>query len=426
MKSLILRVAIDKGCGGTLAPIKDDGSFSYIPIPETVSTSTSKTYQNTIDADGNLLSEFVPNKTKEMSLHLDPDFDAFSYGEPSRPKLAQLLSLEKGDKLFFYAGLQPTTIHDRYSRIYIIGFFVVEQVKYFSNLKIEDYEELIKKYGNNAHFYRNEPDTELVVVLGNKEESKLLDRAVPLSDAGMNHPYTLPDLKDIGYTGSLLRAVGHKINEEGTNILNNWIDQGPASLVDSSTSLFSYTMTSDSGFAPNPNNGYLTLACCKPVIRKVAKVGDWLLGLHSKNSKSKGICYLARVSETLSLDEYYRDKRFINKHVIFDADGDAIYQLKGVDKYEQTVNRHHGLDKLLSDTSSDRVLICSLFYYFGRDGKNLGRHTNLFSLGLRGHQKITSEVDISSFVRSISSKFRNGIHSVPANINYINSLSKWC
>ena len=36
-----------------------------------------------------------------MSLHLDPDFDSLSYGEPSRPKLAQLLSLEKGDKLFF-------------------------------------------------------------------------------------------------------------------------------------------------------------------------------------------------------------------------------------------------------------------------------------------------------------------------------------
>ena len=150
MKSLILRVAIDKGCGGTLAPIQDNGSFSYIPIPETVSTSTTKTYDNSVDSEGSLLAEFVPNKTKEMSLHFDPDFESFTYGEPSRPKLSQLLTLEKGDRLFFYAGLQPTSIHDRLSRIYIIGFFVVEQVKYFSNLKVEDYEELIKKYRNNA------------------------------------------------------------------------------------------------------------------------------------------------------------------------------------------------------------------------------------------------------------------------------------
>jgi hypothetical protein len=426
MKGIILRVGLDTGCGGALGPIRDDGRFVYIPIPEDVSTSTIKTYSNTKDREGSFLAELVPNKTKEKSLHNDPDFKSMSYGEPSMPKLSQLLTLKKGDRLFFYAGLQPISIHDSHSRIYIIGFFEVEKVIYFSNLKVEDYKKHIKKYGNNAHFFRNEPDKELVVVLGNKKESRLLDKAVPLSDAGLNHPYTLPDLKGIGYSGSLLRAVGHKINEEGINILNDWIDQGPASLVDSSTSLFSYTMTSDSGFAPNPNNGYLTLACSKPVIRKVAKVGDWLLGLHSKNSKSKGICYLARISETLSLDEYYRDKRFINKHIIFDADGDAIYRLKGVNKYEQTVNRHHGLDRFLSDTSTDRVLICSLFYYFGSDGKDLGRHTNLFSLGLRGHQKITSEEDISSFVRSISSKFRNGIHSVPANISYINSLSKWC
>jgi Nucleotide modification associated domain 2 len=41
-------------------------------------------------------------------------------------------------------------------------------------------------------------------------------------------------------------------------------------------SVFSYVVTHDKGFAPNPYFGFLTLATCKPQIRKSARVGDWL------------------------------------------------------------------------------------------------------------------------------------------------------
>ena len=34
--------------------------------------------------------------------------------------------------------------------------------------------------------------------------------------------------------------------------LQGWLDAGPASLVEPSTSLFSYVVKSDTGFAPNP------------------------------------------------------------------------------------------------------------------------------------------------------------------------------
>lgn len=42
MKALLLRVGIDKGYGGCLAPIFRDGSFEYIPIPERRATSESR------------------------------------------------------------------------------------------------------------------------------------------------------------------------------------------------------------------------------------------------------------------------------------------------------------------------------------------------------------------------------------------------
>ena len=50
--------------------------------------------------------------------------------------------------------------------------------------------------------------------------------------------------------------------------------------------LYSYIVTTDSGFAPNPFHGYLTLACCKPMIRRTVQVGDVVVGLSA-------LCWLA-------------------------------------------------------------------------------------------------------------------------------------
>ncbi len=38
-KALLLRVGLDRGTGGALGPIYPDGTFEYIPIPETVLSS---------------------------------------------------------------------------------------------------------------------------------------------------------------------------------------------------------------------------------------------------------------------------------------------------------------------------------------------------------------------------------------------------
>lgn len=45
--------------------------------------------------------------------------------------------------------------------------------------------------------------------------------------------------------------------------------------------LFSYKLTNDSGFAPNPFAGVMTLAACKPKIRLCKMPGDWIAGFTS-------------------------------------------------------------------------------------------------------------------------------------------------
>ena len=76
--------------------------------------------------------------------------------------------------------------------------------------------------------------------------------------------------------------------------------------------LFSYIVTHDAGFAPNPFWGYCTLACCKPKIRKTAQKGDWIVGLSPK-AKGNKIIYAMQVEEILPFEKYFHDKRFADK-----------------------------------------------------------------------------------------------------------------
>jgi len=141
--------------------------------------------------------------------------------------------------------------------------------------------------------------------------------------------------------------------------------------------LYSYVITRDYGFAPNPFHGVCTLATCKPVIRRVADVGDWIIGTGSARYKRTGqlICAM-RVSEAMSFENYWADPRFIAKRPDLtgsrmQAFGDNIYSRDAYDQWTQ-LDSHHSLPggeinqaNLKDDTQTDRVLIAHEFWYFG-------------------------------------------------------------
>ena len=163
--------------------------------------------------------------------------------------------------------------------------------------------------------------------------------------------------------------------------------------------LYCYTMTHDTGFAPNPYHGILTLATCKPLIRKYAKEGYWISGwtgnaVHDKqggiDTKGAGrLIYLAQVSEVLSFQQYwekYPTKRplelcdespiskkgcecsvKVNISSNHNDCGDNIYKPDENDPsgFIQLKNRHHGKEQQEHDLSGENVLICKEFYYFG-------------------------------------------------------------
>ena len=107
MKALLLRVGIDKGSDGILGPIFSDGSFEYIPIPETdLNSHETRTYDNTKGRFGKYLSFYLPKKGKNKKIHFDPEFQTFTYGD-IKTKAKYLSKLKKDDIIVFYAGLTP-------------------------------------------------------------------------------------------------------------------------------------------------------------------------------------------------------------------------------------------------------------------------------------------------------------------------------
>lgn len=198
MQVCLLRVGIDTGSGGMLGPLLRDGSFEYVPIPEDLSEHGRKYGEIHGKKDNRLLSEFFSTKRqariRDTLAHLDPEFDSYTYGDPTRPKRS-LRELEQGDLLVFYAGLEPHGFEDSTKRgLYVIGYFEVEAAGEAVRFAKDRLSEL---FGKNQHVkYPRKNEAELVLVKGSTK-SRLLRHAHLISKNGRdrsgNRIYVLSD-----------------------------------------------------------------------------------------------------------------------------------------------------------------------------------------------------------------------------------------
>src|SRR5690348_12619531 len=113
--------------------------------------------------------------------------------------------------------------------------------------------------------------------------------------------------------------------------------------------LWSYKVTRDFGFAPNPFFGFCTVACCKPDVRRGAVVGDLIVGCGSSGLDLVGhVLYAMRVQEKLTFQQYWDEPRFRRKRPRFTGGiaqeyGDNIYHHDQSGEWVQE-DSHHSLD----------------------------------------------------------------------------------
>ena len=218
-KILFLRVGIDRGCGGTLSPRFSNGTFEYVPIPESSELSVGRgvTYPELPARHGGTLDKYSGSTGYT---HYDPEFETFTYGEPSEPKRSQLLRLTAGDRLVFYSGFQGPEIVK--GTCFVIGYLTVCAI-HRAPMNEQWPPASLAHLHRNAHFRRKNPEATLVVVESYPSDSRLLATALQLSDGNQK---VLPHLENvIGFGGSVMRAVGRWVPDSHTGSAIGWLGE---------------------------------------------------------------------------------------------------------------------------------------------------------------------------------------------------------
>lgn len=205
-------VAVNVGANtnepGVRGPLFPDGSFEFVPIPETEPTDGAVPTYRDLD-----LRVDLPAGALDRPVHLDPEFaeyprcERYTYGDPHGVKARPLLELSAGDWALFYATLAPrdesgtpvdgTEDHPDWVvpdwGAYLVGGFELAR----DPVPGDAYPDLAAKeraaFATNAHVRRASFDA-AVLLLGT-DRSGLFDRPVPLSrDAGTEPNDVVTDL----------------------------------------------------------------------------------------------------------------------------------------------------------------------------------------------------------------------------------------
>lgn len=187
--------------------------------------------------------------------------------------------------------------------------------------------------------------------------------------------------------------------------------------------ILSYILRSDSGYAPNPFHGHCTLACCKPMIRRSAKVGDWIVGL-SPRRLGNAITYAMQVSEVISFAVYFRDPRFAAKRPDPTSPdpavrcGDNCYQPLADGTFRPLPSFHHEVrnadrhaEFLERDLGGRNVLVASRYCYFGADAVPLPPELAFLVVG-RAHRCNFSADQVARTVAFLV-KLPRGLRGLP-------------
>lgn len=165
-----------------------------------------------------------------------------------------------------------------------------------------------------------------------------------------------------------------------------------------------YKLTSDRGGAPcaiEAAEPFLTLAICKPAIRRTAVPGDRILGITSHSLANRegyplnSVIYAAVVTEGVEARDYFQAGEFQHRP-------DCIYefhQQNGRAAHTGRSNLHSAEKHLLKDLGTypfyrnGRILLCQDFRYFGVEAVKIPERLHLLKVAAetlgQGHRVYT-------------------------------------
>jgi hypothetical protein len=138
------------------------------------------------------------------------------------------------------------------------------------------------------------------------------------------------------------------------------------------SNIYFYKMTVDNNGAPCVDKGKLTLAICKPIIRKYCQAGDLIFGFGSQAmGKSLHLIYVAKIKERIEGKDYYSNLKYTERP-------DCIYQFANNEyiwrdgkEYHKNGNQiEHDLGKA-PEYKKAGVLLSEEYRYYGKESKSI-------------------------------------------------------
>ncbi|WP_336036150.1 hypothetical protein [Halobacterium yunchengense] len=227
-RAVAVNVAANTNQPGFRGPLRADGSFVYVPIPE--SEPTAAPVPTYADLD---LPIDLPADVRETRVHLDPSFaeypccERYTYGDPHGVKARPLLDLEAGDRVYFYATLDaPDRPRDWMAAdwgAYLVGEFELAR----DPVAGDDYDALPAEeraaFAGNAHLRRDPFDA--AVLLAGTDDSRLYDAAVPLSgERGVDANRAVTEWSGDSGRGPWWRRP-LRYDSDGHARLREWVDR---------------------------------------------------------------------------------------------------------------------------------------------------------------------------------------------------------
>jgi hypothetical protein len=136
-------------------------------------------------------------------------------------------------------------------------------------------------------------------------------------------------------------------------------------MTDPEPDIYVYKLVVDNGGAPCVRKNLLSLAICKPKIRKTAGTGSFVFGFGGKEYEER-LIYIARVTGRLDGDAYYRRRRYAQRP-------DCIYRVENGHAVRKASAKYHfDSDHRKKDVGlrfeKAFVLLSTNFRYLGREG----------------------------------------------------------
>ena len=156
-----------------------------------------------------------------------------------------------------------------------------------------------------------------------------------------------------------------------------------------------YVIAVDAGSAPNYEPPFVTLAVCKPRIRRKASAGELVIAFAGKDVnpyEPHAVVWAGIVQEKLTFAQYWSDKRFRNKRPDRSKHPDNFY--KPVDNELVWVdNDVHEPEATRHDTGGKFVLTFSPAWRFGAHGPLLPSEFGLRMTGGRRGERVVDLPD---------------------------------